>query len=186
VAPEDDDAMIMQMFPVSMLPHEPVGRLAFIQELINSGMITPEFGTELLDFPDLESYLSIKNAALEDLMATLEELLEGAYSPPEPFQDLQNGIPLFQSAYLRYKRLDVAEDKLDNLRRWITSADAMLQKAQAANRVQPGPSLPLNPQDQSQGSAQPQQQPMAQAPTMVPMQPVAAPAAPVASPNPAQ
>jgi hypothetical protein len=164
-----------------MLPHEPVGRLAFIQELINTGMITPEFGTELLDFPDLESYLSIKNAALEDLMATLEDLLEGEYTPPEPYQDLQNGIPLFQSAYLRYKRLKTDESKLDNIRLWISQADAMLQKAQAANRVQPAPSLPLNPQDQTQGTAQPQQAVMVQPAQPAQMQLQAPPGPTVAS-----
>ncbi len=159
VAPANKNAFIMQQFPTSMLPHEPAGRLAFVQELINGGMITPELGTQLLDFPDLESHLNLKNAAAEDLMATLEELIEGDFVPPEPAQDLQSGIPLFQSAYLRYKREGVSEEKLDQILQWISQADFLLEKAKATQR-QPAPMLPVSQDSQSvPGTEQPQVQP---------------------------
>ena len=91
IAPKNENAFILQMFPVSMLPHEPAGRLAFVQEMINGGMIPADEGLALLDFPDTKSYLSLKNAAREDLMATLEYLIEEGYVTPEPYQDLQVG-----------------------------------------------------------------------------------------------
>ena len=156
VAPADENAFIMQMFPVSMLPHEPAGRLAFIQELISSGIVPPDYAASLLDFPDLESYLNIKNAALEDLLKTLESIVEGNYQPPEPFQDLQNGIPLMNSAYLRYRHEDVDPSVLDDLQRWIASADSLLKKAAAAQQGGPQPSLPINPQEADGGQAAPQ------------------------------
>ena len=146
VAPADKNSYIMQMFPTSLLPHEPAGRLAFIQELITSQMIPASFGLELLEFPDLESYLSLKNASVEDFMATLERLIDGEYEAPEPFQDLAEGIKFFQSAYLRARREKVPEQGLDNLRRWIATADVMQQKAQQA-------------QMQAQAQAQPQPAP---------------------------
>jgi hypothetical protein len=142
----------MQMFPTSMLPHEPAGRLQFVQELITSGMIPASFGAELLDFPDLEGYLSIKNAAVEDMLATLEELVDGEYSPPEPYQNLVEALPFMQSAYLRAKRQKVSEASLDNIRRWISTADAMLSKSQAS---QPQPPQPLMPPQGAAPSPQP-------------------------------
>jgi hypothetical protein len=152
VAPADKNAYIMQMFPTSMLPHEPAGRLQFVQELITSGMIPASFGAELLDFPDLEGYLSIKNAAVEDMLATLEELVDGEYSPPEPYQNLVEALPFMQSAYLRAKRQKVSEASLDNIRRWISTADAMLSKSQAS---QPQPPQPLMPPQGAAPSPQP-------------------------------
>lgn len=174
VAPADEDAFIMQMFPVSMLPHEPAGRLAFVQELINGGLVPPDYALQLLDFPDLESYMSIKNAALEDLLQTLESILEGKYTPPEPYQDLQNGIPLFQSAYLRYRHEEMKnkDTVLENLRLWMSTADALLQKAKmAAQGAAPNASLPVSPQSLPGGQTNPQ--------TPAETQLVAQPAAPM-------
>ncbi len=150
------NGFVLQMFPVSMLPHEPAGRLAFVQEMINGGMIPADEGLALLNFPDTASYLSLKNAALEDLMATLEHLIEEGYVPPEPYMDLQRGIPLMQSAYLRARREGVPDKSLDNIRRWIDTADAQLERAKAASGQQPGqqpgqvqPMLPVPPQGQA-------------------------------------
>lgn len=121
--------IIMQMFPTSSLPSSPAGRMQWVQELVNSGFVPQEFATKLLDFPDIESYTSLSNAPLDDILATIEDIVNsGKYSPPEPYQDLKTGIPLFQSAYLYAKRCQVPEARLDLLRRWMTAADAM-QKA---------------------------------------------------------
>jgi hypothetical protein len=127
----DDNEFIMQMFPVSMLPHEPAGRLAFIQELVSNNYIPQEFALKLLDFPDLEGYASLATASIDDLMAALEDILvKGTYNPPEPFQDLATGIKLFQSAYLRSRNEQVPEERLEMLRIWIESAQLMLVSAQ--------------------------------------------------------
>lgn len=162
VCPIDENAYIMQMFPTSMLPHEPAGRLAFVQELINSGMVPADWGLMLLDFPDTESFASLKNAALQDLLDTMEELATGEYESPEPLQDLQNGIPLMQSAYLRYRRGGLDDGHLENFRKWIATADAMLQKARASQQQQgqgaptgPNPTLPVEANNQAApGSSQ--------------------------------
>lgn len=126
----EHDQYIMQMFPTSMLPHTPAGRMAYVQELVNEGFVPREFALKLLDFPDLESYTSIANAPMDDLLNTLDELLKGQYSPPEPFQDLQNGVKLFQAAYLKARREKVPESRLELIRRWITNATALLQPPQ--------------------------------------------------------
>jgi hypothetical protein len=149
VAPASKNDYILQMFPVSALPHEPAGRLAFVQELITSGMIPASMGADLLDFPDIEAYMSIKNASIEDLLATLENLVDGEFVPPEPFQNLVAAVPFFQSAYLRARREKVSEKGLDNIRRWIAQADSMQSKVQATQAAQqPQPAPPGAPPQQ--------------------------------------
>tara|TARA_R110000868_G_scaffold148576_3_gene370554 strand:+ start:281 stop:2101 length:1821 start_codon:yes stop_codon:yes gene_type:complete len=128
----NEDQYITQMFPVSMLPHLPAGRLAMVQELISANMIPQEFGLKLLDFPDLEGYASLSTASIDDLAANLEAILvRGEYESPEPFQDLNTGIKMFQSAYLRSRSEKVPEAKLEMLRIWIESAQALLTAASA-------------------------------------------------------
>lgn len=125
--------IIMQMFPTSGLPQTPAGRMEWVQDLVNGGYIPQEFAIKLLDFPDIESYTSLANASLDDILATIEAIVDkGVFTPPEPYQDLRTGLKLFQSAYLKAKRDDVPEDRLDLLRRWMTAADAMLAQAAAA------------------------------------------------------
>lgn len=150
----ENNEYIMQMFPVSMLPHTPAGRLQFVQELVNENYIPREFGLKLLDFPDLENYTAMATASIDDLMAALDSILvKGQYMTPEPFQDLATGIKLFQSAYLRAKTEEVEEDKLELLRIWIESAQALLGKAVQASQP------PAQPTPEQEGSAPAQVQP---------------------------
>jgi hypothetical protein len=152
----EDDEFVMQMFPVSMLPHEPAGRMAFVQELVQNNMIPQEFALKLLDFPDLENYASLATAAIDDLMANLEDILvHGIYNPPEPFQDLQTGVKLFQSAYLRSRSEKVSEDKLEMLRIWIESAQSLLVSAASPA----GPTVPQTEPEAGQAPQDPSQQP---------------------------
>lgn len=125
-----ENSYIMQMFPTNSLPHEPAGRLAYVQELIQGGLVNPKYAKSLLDFPDIEEYDSLDDAAIDDLRDTMYSMLKnGEYIPPEPFQDLAEGIKMFQLGYLKAKKSNVSDSKLENLRIWITSAQAMLQQA---------------------------------------------------------
>jgi hypothetical protein len=138
----DRNQMVMQMFPTSMLPTEPAGRLAYVQELIGGGFIDQAIGLSLLEFPDVEGYMSLKTAPLDDIMCTLESLLyKGKFLSPEPFQDLDMGIDIIHMAYLRAKIDGAPEDRLDNLRRWIGMAERMRSKAKAM--MPPAQVLPM-------------------------------------------
>jgi hypothetical protein len=141
----EDNEFIMQMFPVSMLPHTPAGRLQFIQELMQDGFIPREYALRLLDFPDLDSFVSMATSSIDDIMHVLDKIMvDGIYIAPEPFQDLMTGITVFQSAYLRGKTEDVPEDRLELMRIWIESAQALLAKAQppAPTEAAPGQEAP--------------------------------------------
>lgn len=149
----DRNQMVMQMFPTSMLPADPAGRLAYVQELIGGGYIDQAIGLSLLEFPDVEGFMSLKTAPLDDIMYTLESLLyKGKFVTPEPFQDLDMGIEIMHLAYLRGKHDGAPEANLDLLRRWINLADKMRSKAKAL--IPPQQAMPMQ-QGMPQGMPQP-------------------------------
>jgi hypothetical protein len=151
----DKEDYIMQMFPVSMLPHEPAGRLAFVQDLMNMGAINQDTAVSLLDFPDIEVPMDRKTAAMDDINKVIEAILDKGiegFSNPEPFQDLQNGIEMMHGAYLEAKNNNVDEEKLDLLRQWMAMAKALQQppqqSAQPGSPPAPGAAQPAAPAQQ--------------------------------------
>jgi len=158
----EDDQYMMQIFPTSFLSQTPSGRLQDVQELIQAGFIDKANAMRLLDYPDLQEYMSLSNAAVEDIENMIESMVErGEAETPEPFQNLQLGIQMMQSAYLRGKNNKVPEDRLELLINWITEANRLLQT----------PAQPQIPQAPAQGAA----------PGLPPGQPQAVPVAPPTS-----
>jgi len=157
------DAYRMQCFPVSALSRTPAGRLQDVQELMQAGLIGPQDGMKLLDFPDLQQYYNFNNAGIEDIERTIEEMIDnGIYSTPEPYQNLEVGIVKMQQAYLLYRSQGAPDSRLELFRRWMADADALLKRAQqevaaaeqevqlvaeanAAQQVAPPP-LPITPE----------------------------------------
>jgi hypothetical protein len=122
----DENDVVLQLFPTSMLPKEPAGRIQYVTELMQSNLIDQDLGLSLLDFPDVEAALDVRNAPINNIEATIEKILDkGEYDPPEPFQNLDMGLKLFQSHYLLARDNGVDESRLELMRRWMTSAKAM-------------------------------------------------------------
>lgn len=118
----ENDSYIQQAYPTSFLSGTPAGQLDKVSDLISLQMLSPDQAGALLDFPDIQGVMSYKNAPYNDILHTIETLLEGKYNSPEPFQDLVNGIPFVQHAYLKYKNKNVPEERLQLMRRWIDEA----------------------------------------------------------------
>ncbi len=137
----EEDQYMMQIFATSSLSSTPSGKLQDVQELLQAGMISPDEGLKLLDFPDLKSYIDRKNAGLADIEKTIELILEKQeYSTPEPYQDLNNGIKMMQQSYLQYRALNAPEEILDMFRRWIEDANELITRAAT-------PQIPETPTD---------------------------------------
>lgn len=136
-----DDSWVMQVFPTSLLGNTPSGRLDRIQDLIELQLLTPEEAGSLLDFPDLQSVTSVKNAAFNDIQNTVEMLLNGKFVSPEPFQDLNLGIKYVQFNYLKYKNRGLPEERLQYLRRWIDEAVLLINPQVIQPEAQPQPDL---------------------------------------------
>lgn len=140
----EEDQYIMQIFPTSFLSQTPSGRLSDVQELIQAGFIDKANAMRLLDYPDLQEYMSLANAGIEDIENQIEAMVErGEAQNPEPFMNLQLGIQMMQSAYLRAKNDKVPEENLELLRTWMDEANRLLNPPQPA-QPQP-PALPPSP-----------------------------------------
>ena len=136
-----EDKFLMDIFPTSALSNTPAGRLQDVQELLQAGFISKEDGLKLLDFPDLESTMSLLNAGVEDIERMIELMIDkGQYQTPEPYQNLEMGIKKCQQAYLKYRANGAPDSRLELLRRWMEDAQGLLQKA--ADELNAPPPMP--------------------------------------------
>ena len=155
----EDDQFSMQLFPVSMLPSTPEGKLAAIQEMITSQMISQDVGKRLLDFPDLDQEENLANASLDFIYETMDKIIEdGIYTPPDSYEpDLNVNKKIALEYLMMGKRDNVEEEKLMLVRQYIDQCNAIQQDAQAtamqqvamqqaaAPGIQPAPVIPPAP-----------------------------------------
>ena len=130
----------MQVYPTSMLPKTPAGRLAYVQEMLAAGLLEPQEGLSLLEFPDVSEITENKNAGTDDIKWTVYTIIEdGVYNPPEPYQNLDYGIQYMNSTYLRMKSRGLPVERLDLLQKWIN--DALSLKEQMMPPMPAGPEM---------------------------------------------
>jgi hypothetical protein len=133
----EEDKYRLELWPVNLLPDTPAGKLAYVEQMITIGLIDPEQGRSLLDYPDIEAFQKLANAATDDAKMLIDHMLmEGDYIPPEPFQNLGMCINLMQSAWLRGRINGYPQDKLDLLSRWMREANGRLDGARMEEQAQ--------------------------------------------------
>jgi hypothetical protein len=129
----EEDQYVMQIFPTSLLPTEPAGRLEAVQELIAGQMIDPETGMELLDFPDLQRAGDLRFASRDVVRDYVDQIVEdGIFFSPEPFMDLAYAVKYGQMAYNRAKLENTPEEHLELVRRFIEQAIALAEPPPAS------------------------------------------------------
>lgn len=151
----NDDQYQLQIYPVSKLPNDPEGRLETIQDMLGAGLISPDAGRRLLDFPDLEAEENLFTATSEYLHKIFSEMIEeGKYTPPEPFDNLREAEKLALEYYSMGKLNNLDEDKLELLRRFLRQVamlteppppDPMMMDPGMAPPVDPGVAPPIDP-----------------------------------------
>lgn len=151
----DEEDRMIQKYPTNLLPNQPSGRLDKAIELTQSGFLTREEAISLLDYPDIKSITSLKTAKLDDIMLTIDLMLnEGKRQVPQAYQNLQMGIEYCQSYYLKYKHKGVPDRNLNLLLEWIDQAGEMLrQQAEMAAAQQQAMMPPPIPQEPGPGAA---------------------------------
>ncbi len=121
-----NDEFQLQIYPVSKLPNDPEGRLQTVQEMMQGGLITPEAGKRLLDYPDLDAEENLANATSDYLHMILDKIVEeGKFTAPEPFDNLMEARKLALEYYANGKLNNLAEEKLQLLRNFLTQIDVL-------------------------------------------------------------
>jgi hypothetical protein len=120
------DSYTIRVFPVSLLPTTPSGRLQRVQELIQAGMMTREEGLAQLDFPDTEHWVSRATAHVSVIEKYIDRMLDGEPMVPEPFMNLRLAQTMVQNAYLQAIADDAPDEVIDILQSFMDQVDAML------------------------------------------------------------
>lgn len=143
----DDESYILQVFPISMLPSTPAGKLAALQELMQAGTISQETFYRLADFPDLDAERELQTAARDLVDMTLDTILETErYLSPIPMQDLNVALSVSVKRYMRARVDGTSAEALELLARYMTDAEALLKDAAAKAAPPPmGPPMPGAP-----------------------------------------
>lgn len=138
-----ENPFIIQCHDSSSLPKDPAGRLQKIVEMMQAGIIDPNEGRRLLDFPDLQQVDKLATAAEERIYKILDEVVDsGSYEPPDPFIDIQLGLKVVAQYYNLYSACGLEESKLEMLRNWQQQLLA-LQQASMPQQPQGMPGAPM-------------------------------------------
>jgi len=182
-----DDQYVMQIYPTNFLPETPAGKMQFITELAQTGILSDNTELlKLLDYPDIDHLIQMKTAPYEIVDMMLDNMLtHGKYSSPEPFLDLRLAMEKTNQTYLRAKLQGAPEKRLNLLIRFLQetmemiSAMAMKQQQMAQEQMmaQQAPPSPEPPNaemavEQMKQEAAPMEAPMEApmgAPPEVPM-----------------
>lgn len=116
----DEDQYVIRVYPTSLIPTTPAGKLAWAQDMINSGVLPPEDVLDVVDFPDVEAYAKRRNAARRLIERNVSHMLKtGEFISPEPFDDHKLALRLVNEAYHEARLNGVPEEKLELLRRYM-------------------------------------------------------------------
>lgn len=128
------DPFVIQCYDSSSLPKDPAGRLQKVVEMMQAGLIAPDEGRRLLDYPDIEQVDRLLNAPEERILKALDEIVEdGKYTPPDPFMNIPKAIELVNQYYNLYVAQGLEEKKAQLLRDFFTQ----IQTLQQASLPQP-------------------------------------------------
>jgi hypothetical protein len=127
----DASKYVMRIWPSNMLPDTPAGQIQMLKELMEIGFVDITGAAALLDFPDTNGYMTLRNAEWDFYHKLIQKMVEdGFYESPDPSMNLDLGMQLMQQHYSLFKLEEVEDDKLELIRTWLATAQAIMKQAQ--------------------------------------------------------
>jgi hypothetical protein len=124
---DEDDKFDLQLWPTNLLPDTPAGKLAYVEQMITIGLIGPEQGQSLLDYPDIEAFQRENNAGRDNIEMIVEHMMvHDDYIAPTKFMNLALSKNVIQANLLRAQVNGWPEEKQSMLAQWLDAADAIL------------------------------------------------------------
>lgn len=159
-----EDPFVIQCFNESDIPRTPAGRMSWVSDQVQAGMLTLKEGRRLMRYPDLEQNERLDNASEERIFKYLDAIVEtGKYEPPDSFMDLQLATQLTVQYINLYLAANLEEKKADMLRTFFKQVQALIQaampppmpqQAQPQANPEPAPTSPLVPNSPNPAAAQ--------------------------------
>ena len=103
----DKDKFTLRVFPTNFLRGTPEDQMEAVNEMIQAGFLSQDEAMTLLDFPDLQRVLNLRNASRNVIEKILEQILdasdpESAYVYPEEAMNLELCKALGIMTYLEH------------------------------------------------------------------------------------
>jgi hypothetical protein len=96
--------------------------------MMQGGLISPDVGRRLLDFPDLDAEEGLANATLDYLHMVLDNIVDnGKYVAPESDDNLTKAKELVLEYIAHAKLNSLAPEKLEKLRAYNQQIDMLTQ-----------------------------------------------------------
>lgn len=125
----DEDSYVIRVYPTSLLPTTPAGKLQWAQDMIEAQVIPPEDVLDIVDFPDTEAYAKRKNAPRRIIERNIAHMLKtGEPVAPEPMDNHELALRLVNEAYAEARLDGVPDKKLQLLRDYMTNTASRLPK----------------------------------------------------------
>jgi len=134
-----EDEYDLAIYPTSILPETPEGRLQAVQEYVQSGFMDRETAISQLNIPILYDWQSRETASSDAINRQLSSIVDdGVYIKPSAIADLKQAVKMCQDVLLRADEDKVEPHKQDLLWRYL--GDALQQQAagQAPPAAAPG------------------------------------------------
>ncbi len=127
------EEFVIRCYPISGYSNHPAYRKQEIVEDMQGGLISPDEGRRLLDFPDLQQEEDLLNAPKERILRILDNIVEKGeegYEPPDSFMDLQQAKITCLQYYNKFMNEGLEEEKAQLLRDFNTQIDLIVGGAQ--------------------------------------------------------
>jgi len=119
---------VMKVFPTSLLPSTPAGKLQWIQDVQKTGAIQPDEVLDLLDIPDTEQFQKRKNAARRIVERNIESMIkDGVYVSPEPTDNHALALTLVTESYQNARLDGVPEAHRELLLQYLGATETFLK-----------------------------------------------------------
>ena len=143
----DKNGYVLQIFPASALPHDPAGRIQIIEMYMRAGLIDPEEGKELMEFPDLKAATDISMAPRKFMRKNIEKILKGEEAElPEPYDDVMYALKVATGLYSFAKLHDYDEEVQQNMRTYIDQVNLIIESLQQQVAEQQEPAQQPQPE----------------------------------------
>ncbi len=178
----EEDEFVIQVYPTSLLPTTPQGRIDRVNELVTSGIWSPKRGEAALDDLDIESATSAERASEKNIERMCEAMLmDGEYEGPDVTNNLDACLRIGAQYLDEARNGDAPEKHIDLIYRFLDDVAAIQEslKAPAAPAPAAAPGAPGAPPPGAAPPAEaasPPAGPPPGAPVMPPGPPMPAPA----------
>jgi hypothetical protein len=134
----DIDDIIVQIFAVPDLPSKPAGKIAYMEELTQSGYLTPEEAADLSGQPDIDATLELKKAPRRAVDKIINRVLNDPNYDPFDYIDAYLDLEYMKvQATLHYNNVFANDDEdsaesqaiMDKLKQILITVDSMIQQA---------------------------------------------------------